>query len=227
MAITTTTIATTTAGAICLHRRPRLHHLRLLRPRRRRGTGIDDGIQRLATTSPVATVAKIAVRGHALTPIFWYNISHMETKLTIDTSRVDPEGEELEGEVDCVDLDEPFVKPFGGVRYVLHVQVFGSELLVRGRLEQDFDLVCSRCGKDFDDTIKVEDFTASFEISEDSPEVDLTEELRESIILALPTYPVCDETCPGVEQTVEMPSDDRWNVLDNLNKQGERENGKS
>ena len=41
----------------------------------------------------------------------------------------------------------------------------------------------------------------------------MTEELRESIILALPTYPVCDETCPGVEQTVEMPSDDRWNVL--------------
>ena len=151
----------------------------------------------------------------------------METKLTIDTSRVDPEGETIEGEVDCVDLDEPFVKPFGGVRYVLQIQVFGSELLVRGRLEQDFDLVCSRCGKDFDDTIKVEDFTASFEIGEDSPEVDLTEELRESIILALPTYPVCDETCPGVEQTVEMPSDDRWNVLDNLNKQGERENGKS
>ena len=90
--------------------------------------------------------------------------------MTIDTSRVDPEGEELEGEVDCVDLDEPFVKPFGGVRYVLHAQVFGSELLVRGRLEQDFDLVCSRCGKDFDDTIKVEDFTASFEINEDSPE---------------------------------------------------------
>ena len=151
----------------------------------------------------------------------------MDTKLLIDVARLKPEGETFEGEVDIIDLDEEFVKPFGGVRYSLTAQLFGSELLVRGRLEQDFDLVCSRCGKDFDDTIKVEDFTASFEISEENPEVDLTEELRESIILALPTYPVCDETCPGVEQTVEMPSDDRWNVLDNLNKQGERENGKS
>ena len=97
---------------------------------------------------------------------------------------------------------------------------------VRGKLEQDFDLVCSRCGKDFDDTVKVGDFTASFEIPENSPEVDLTEEIRESIILALPTYPVCDETCPGIEQTETMPSDDRWNVLDSLNK-GEKENGKS
>ena len=150
----------------------------------------------------------------------------MEAKLTIDTSRIDPDGETIEGEVECVDLDEPFVKAFGGVRYGLTLQVFGTELLVRGKLEQDFDLVCSRCGKDFDDTVKVGDFTASFEIPENSPEVDLTEEIRESIILALPTYPVCDETCPGIEQAAEMPSDDRWNVLDSLNK-GEKENGKS
>jgi uncharacterized protein len=150
----------------------------------------------------------------------------MEAKLTIDTSRIDPDGETIEGEVECVDLNEPYVKAFGGVRYGLTLQVFGTELLVRGTLEQDFDLVCSRCGKDFDDTVKVGDFTASFEIPEKSPEVDLTEEIRESIILALPTYPVCDETCPGIVQTAEMPSDDRWNVLDSLNK-GEKENGKS
>lgn len=148
----------------------------------------------------------------------------MDRKLTVDASRIAPEGETLEGEVDCVDIDEAFVKPFGGVRYRLSVQVFGSELLARGSLEQDFDLVCGRCGKDFDDTIKVEDFTASFEIPENSPEVDLTEEIRESIILALPAYPVCDESCPGVETTAEMPSDDRWSALDNLNK-GEKENG--
>ena len=148
----------------------------------------------------------------------------MDDKLIIDASRIDPEGEELEGEVGCVDLDEEFVKPFGGVRYRLTAQLFGTELLVRGHLEQDFDLVCSRCGKDFDDTIKVDDFTVSREIDEKSPEVDLTEDLRESIILALPTYPVCDETCPGIETTAELPSDDRWSVLDSLTK-GEKENG--
>ena len=142
----------------------------------------------------------------------------MENKLIIDASRVAKEGEEIEGEVYCVDIDEEFVKPFGGVRYRLKLQVFGTELLVRGHIEQDFDLVCARCGNDFDDTIKVSDFTASFEIDEKDAQVDLTEELRESIILALPTYPVCSETCPGIERKDEMPSDDRWNVLDNLNK---------
>ena len=143
-------------------------------------------------------------------------MEEIDEKLIIDASRVDPEGDELEGEVNAVDISEEFVKPFGGVRYRLKVQVFGTEMLVRGHLEQDFDLVCSRCGKDFDDTIKVDDFTMSYEISEKSPEVDLTEDIRECIILALPTYPVCAEACPGIEQKAEMPQDERWNALSGL-----------
>jgi len=140
----------------------------------------------------------------------------MDTKLIVDVTRLDPEGEELEGEIDCLGLDEEFVKPFGGVRYRLTAQVFGTELLVRGHLEQDFDLVCSRCGKDFDTTVQVDDYTVSYEIDEKNPDVDLTDDLRESIILNLPTYPVCDEACPGIEQKTEMPEDDRWGALDQL-----------
>ncbi|MBO7684214.1 MAG: DUF177 domain-containing protein [Kiritimatiellae bacterium] len=140
----------------------------------------------------------------------------MEDRLIVDASRLDADGEDLEGEVDAVDLDEEFVKPFGGVRYRLHAQAFGSELLVRGHLEQDFSLACSRCGKDFDDTVAVDDFTVSREIDAKAPEADLTDEVRESIILALPTYPVCSETCPGIERRAQLPADDRWNVLDNL-----------
>ncbi len=129
----------------------------------------------------------------------------MDERLTIDVSRLAADGEDISGEVDCVDLDEELVRPFGGVRYRLNAQVFGTELLVRGRLEQDFDLVCSRCGRDFDDTVEVEDYAFSCPVDEKSPEVDLTEDVRESIILALPTYPVCSETCPGVAQKAEMP----------------------
>ena len=149
-------------------------------------------------------------------------MDEVDSKLIIDASRVDPEGETLEGEVDCIDIDEEFVRPFGGVRYRLTAQVFGTELLVRGHLEQDFDLVCSRCGKDFDDTIKVEDFTASYEVAENAPEIDVTEDIRESVLLELPNFPVCDENCVGVEQKSEMPSDDRWGALDALTKPTEK-----
>ncbi len=141
----------------------------------------------------------------------------MESRLLIDVARLKPEGETFEGEVDIIDLDEEFVKPFGGVRYSLKAQLFGSELLVRGRLEQDFDLVCSRCGRDFDTTVKVEDFMVSVEVTENQQEADLTADARESIILTLPTYPVCDEACPGITQKTAQPSgDDRWDALDGL-----------
>lgn len=143
-------------------------------------------------------------------------MSELDTRLVIDVARLDPDGETLEGEVDCIDLEEEFVHPFGGVRYRLDVRLFGTELLVRGHLEQDFELVCSRCGEDFDDTIKVDDFTESYEISEKSTEVDLTDDVRESIILTLPSYPVCSEDCPGIVQKEETPQDDRWSALDKL-----------
>ena len=161
----------------------------------------------------------------------------MDEKLTIDASRLQDGGEDFSGEVGCVDLDERLVKAFGGVRYRLQAQAVGGELLVRGHLEQDFTLVCSRCGRDFDDTVEVDDFVVSREIDEKSPVVDLTEDARESIILALPSYPVCSGDCPGVESPREAPVDGRWNALDALfalngpegtkQGEGEKEHGKS
>ena len=139
-----------------------------------------------------------------------------DNRLIVDVTRLDPEGERLEGEVDCVDLDEEFVKSFGPLRYRLDLKLFGTELLVRGALEQDFDLVCSRCGKDYDDTIHVDDFTTSLEVGEGVTEIDLTDELRESVILELPTYPRCDENCAGIEMKSSAPADDRWSALDAL-----------
>lgn len=142
----------------------------------------------------------------------------METELTLDAARISREGEELSGVLDdaVYGFEDEFLKPFGGLRYELGVMLVGSELLVRGRLEQDFEAACSRCGKDFDFTVKVGDFTASFEIGEGAGLVDITQELRESILLELPNYPVCADDCPGVETKGEAPSDTRWAALDTL-----------
>ncbi len=95
---------------------------------------------------------------------------------------------------------------------------------MRGRLEQDFDLVCSRCGRDFDTTIKVEDFVFSAETDEKTEFVDLTNDARECIILALPTYPVCDEECPGIEQKSAEAPDERWSALDGLKVEEKKRN---
>ena len=144
----------------------------------------------------------------------------MEMELKVYVAGVSLDGEELSGTLDdsVYDLHDEFLKPFGGLRYELGVQLFGSELLVRGKLEQDFEAACSRCGRDFDFTVKVPDFTASFETDEKTEFVELTAELRESILLTLPTYPVCREDCPGIEKTEKEAPDSRWDALDNLKK---------
>ena len=53
----------------------------------------------------------------------------MESRLVLDVFRLSPSGERLEGEVDCVDLDEELVKPAGAARYRLEAKLYGTELL--------------------------------------------------------------------------------------------------
>lgn len=155
----------------------------------------------------------------------------MEEKLVIDVSRLNEDGEDFEGVLDdaVLECDGELLRPFGGIRYAVFVQLTGRELLVRGTLAQDFEAVCSRCGGDFDFTATVSDFTVSFETNEKTETVDLTDEVRQSIILALPTYPVCRTACRGVcakcgKNLNEGPCactqaepDDRWGALDKLN----------
>jgi len=140
----------------------------------------------------------------------------MQNRLLIDVVRMKPEGEVFEGEADIIGIEESLVHPFGGVRYRLKAQLFGKELLVRGHLEQDFDLVCSRCGKDFDTTVNVEDWTVSVELTGKEEFADITEEVREAVLLELPNYPVCDEACEGVAQAQTAQGDARWGALEGL-----------
>lgn len=155
----------------------------------------------------------------------------MDEKLIIDVARLDKEGEDLEGVIDDAVLElegDELLHPFAGIRYNLFAQQLGTELLVRGSLSQDFDAVCSRCGADFDFTVTVPDFTVSIEVDEKTEFADLTDELRQSIILALPTYPVCRQDCRGVcsscgKNLNEGPCtcshevrDSRWGALDGL-----------
>ena len=71
-------------------------------------------------------------------------------QLLVDVARLAPGGETVEGEADIADVQEEFVKASGPMRYRLFVQAFGTEVVARGSLAQDFRFVCSRCGGDFE-----------------------------------------------------------------------------
>lgn len=122
-------------------------------------------------------------------------------RLIVDVARLDKDGENYKGELvpEALDYgDDEFLKPVGGMKYDLFIEDLQSELLVRGKVSQTIQCVCSRCGVDFAQEVEVPDFVRSIEINDRTDFVDLTEELREAIILTFPAYPICKESCKGV-----------------------------
>jgi uncharacterized protein len=125
-----------------------------------------------------------------------------QARLIVDIARLDEDGESFSGETDAEALDFAGTKalctPVGGIRYGVHVERIGSELLIRGQISHLFACVCSRCAKRFELEVAENNFFANFPITETTEFVDLTPEMREAIILALPGYPVCREDCKGI-----------------------------
>ncbi|MDD4101648.1 MAG: DUF177 domain-containing protein [Kiritimatiellae bacterium] len=156
-------------------------------------------------------------------------------RLIVDVARLDKGGEWYRGETapDLLELGESeFIIPVRGMLYELRIEVVGDQLLVRGAVRQSLQCVCSRCAEVFETQVEDADFCCAIEINEQTEFVDLTAEVREAIILALPGYPVCDEVCRGLCmacgvnlnkgacECVRTGKDGRWSALDALKPDG-------
>ena len=121
--------------------------------------------------------------------------------MKLQLSEVGPDGAAFDGEDPVETLAWPYtgrdvVRPAGPMRWHVEARLLGAELVCSGRADARFDGTCCRCGgplsREYGD-----DFAVSLPVGPDQTEVDLTSELRETILLALPNHPVCSETCPG------------------------------
>jgi len=162
--------------------------------------------------------------------------------LTVDLARLPKSGERLTGELDSAVLDlgatHGLVEPAGGLAYDVRVERLDSELLVRGSAGMEIACVCSRCAEPFRMRVEEDAFVVSYPIEETTEHVDLTPDLREAIILALPGYPVCREACGGLCpqcgtnlnrascRCAPDGADGRWAALDGLRIRRKRTGGK-
>ena len=103
------------------------------------------------------------------------------------------------------------------VQVMTKVRKMNEKILVKGNIKTCMELECSRCLEHFPFSID-EDFQIVFEpfssdIKEEELElekedldigfykegiIDLTEVVREQILLAIPMIPICNETCKGL-----------------------------
>ncbi len=146
-------------------------------------------------------------------------------------ARIPEEGSHLEGEDPAAILEienESFSKVTGDVRYALYAQHVSEELIVRGTLSVDVDLKCTRCSEFFSTTVTDSDFLRAYPASEDTESVEITLDMRENLLLHIPTFPVCGEGCKGLctqcgadlnKSSCECKEGQRpnpWLALDNL-----------
>jgi uncharacterized metal-binding protein YceD (DUF177 family) len=147
--------------------------------------------------------------------------------MKIHLLQIPPEGQHIEGETgsSILDLRDPeHVRALGPIQYSLDVGLSGSGLFATGRLELAVELQCVSCLEAFAFPLTVEDFACQVEVG-GSETVDLTEPIREDILLALPAHPHCDwsgETdCRGAfhHATESEPLNETreiWGALDQL-----------
>jgi uncharacterized metal-binding protein YceD (DUF177 family) len=121
--------------------------------------------------------------------------------MKIETGQVRQRPRRFTGEEPSAILELPRATQFqviGDVRYALSAQRFDADLLVRGVLEMDVRGRCARCGEFCAQTIRDKDFMRSYPLSAADELIDLTADIREAILLALPINFLCSKTCRGL-----------------------------
>ncbi|MDT8389070.1 MAG: DUF177 domain-containing protein [Lentisphaeria bacterium] len=120
--------------------------------------------------------------------------------LIVHVDSVPLEGCSLTGEVSPGSLDLPtegrgvFKTP---VTFDLFLSLVEGKLLAQGKVETRFEGYCDRCLEPFDQPLAIDDVCWFFE-DVDNETIDLTESLREDILLHFPQRLLCDSGCLGL-----------------------------
>ena len=117
----------------------------------------------------------------------------MQARVIIPLEEFPEEGLWVQGEADgaLFGTDDTGAASVGTLSYRLEAQLFETELVLRGSVSAPFRLRCDRCLREFEYTVAVDDLTISCDVR-GKAEVDVTEELREEVLLELPGYPKCE-----------------------------------
>ena len=164
-----------------------------------------------------------------------------KNKILLNTARIEPNKLlKLEHVVSPKFLDfsvDDVFETKDDVDIKLTAEDTGTGILVKGELSTIVSCQCSRCLEKYAVFIDIDDFYEYFE--EFDEHIDLTDLIRESILLALPGKGLCDEKCSGIcffcgtnlnnsscdcsENEVKEDAEDEtetqniWGCLDNLN----------
>lgn len=123
-----------------------------------------------------------------------------------------------------LELEEAGARARSPLRYELDVGLSGGGLFATGRLSLHIRLQCVACLDEFEIELIIEPFALQKEL-DGRESVDLIQEIREDIHLALPAHPRCDadgnKICPArfaqpPADASQPPGTAPWSALDRL-----------
>ena len=121
--------------------------------------------------------------------------------MLIELSRLAPAGSVFKGEHPAAILElehDPLIRAEKPVKYDLAARLVSHEVLVQGRVSAEIDVKCARCAEFFSTLVEDSSFLCTYEIEPGQDSLDITEDIREAILLLVPAFPVCREDCRGV-----------------------------
>ena len=118
--------------------------------------------------------------------------------MKINISQIPPEGLEINEDQDAAPLevgtaDVNFVSPLA---ISCKANKFGNILIVKGTFRARVKFRCSRCNENFSSEIKGE-FERNYPLTTKDI-LDITDGIREEVILAYPLVPLCKKGCKGL-----------------------------
>ena len=123
--------------------------------------------------------------------------------LIINIKNIPPEGLERVLEFDPKDLDLKIEDPAetavafeGLLKLDISIEIAASELIIRSRMEYTLKLICSRCLYEFKLPFD-KNCILNYNI-QNSDSIDISDSIREEVILSYPQKPLCREGCAGI-----------------------------
>ena len=121
--------------------------------------------------------------------------------IRIETTQIGENGYVVSGEEpgDLLELErDPVARADGPIRYDLVLERAGAELIVRGEVAAPLKLRCSRCAQFFSTTARVSSFLHAYESAEHPEFLDVSDDVREDLLLEIPGFPLCQAGCKGL-----------------------------
>jgi uncharacterized metal-binding protein YceD (DUF177 family) len=121
--------------------------------------------------------------------------------VTIEISKILPDGSPYDGEeaFEILGLaDDRSIQTKSPLKYDFFAQIVSEKLIIQGRIQTELTVECSRCTQFFSTIVADSSFLRDYELSGGQDLVDITDDIREGILLGFPSYFVCKPDCKGL-----------------------------